>query len=180
MIALERTSRETRVSLSVERGETPAHIETRLPFLNHMLATLARYAGFSVELRAEGDLTHHLVEDVAITLGQAVRRLVPTHCARFGERTIAMDEALVQAVLDAGGRYYFRGRLPSGRYQHWMRTFAENAGFTLHVRVLRGRDPHHVVEAAFKALGLALRDALVERSESFSLKGNVSWKESQC
>ncbi len=180
MNSLERTSGETRVRVLLERGEVPARIETRLPFLNHMLATLARYAGLSLELRAEGDLTHHVMEDVAITVGQAVRRLVPLSAARFGERTIPMDDALVQAAVDAGGRFYYRGRLPIALYQHWMRSFAENAGLTLHVRVLRGRDRHHITEAAFKAVGLALRDALVERSQGLSLKGTVSWKEGEC
>jgi imidazoleglycerol-phosphate dehydratase len=180
MKRLERTSKETRVQLEVERGEVPARVETRLPFFNHMLATLARYAGLSLVLRAEGDLVHHLMEDVAITLGQAVRRLVPAAAARFGERTVPMDDALVQAVVDAGGRPYYRGALPNALYRHWMRSFAENAGLTLHLRVLRGRNRHHVLEAAFKALGLALRAALAEQGEAYSLKGQVTWKEDGC
>ena len=82
--------------------------------------------------------------------------------ARYGDRTIPMDDALVHVALDLGGRPYYRGRLPSTLYDHWMRSFADNARATLHVRVLRGHDRHHVVEAAFKALGLAVRDAVVE------------------
>ncbi len=177
MTHLERTSKETRVQVELQRGEGASRVETRLIFFNHMLATLARYAGLSLVLRAEGDLKHHLMEDVAIALGQAVRRLVPAKAVRFGERTIPMDDALVQAVVDAGGRPYYRGQLPNPLYQHWLRSFAENAGLTLHVRVLRGRDRHHVLEASFKAVGLALRAALVESTDALSLKGQVSWKE---
>jgi len=177
---LERTSKETKVQLELGWGDGPSQVETRLAFFNHMLATLARYAGLSLVLRAEGDLKHHLMEDVAITLGQAVRRLGSSKTARFGERTVPMDDALVQAVVDAGGRPYYRGKLPNALYQHWMRSFAENAGLTLHVRVLRGRQRHHVLEAAFKAVGLALRGALAESAETISLKGNVTWKEGGC
>jgi len=177
---LERTSKETRVAVELDRGEGPPRVETRLAFFNHMLATLARYAGFSLVVRADGDLTHHLMEDVAITLGQAVRKVVPDAGRRFGERCVPMDDALVQAVVDAGGRPYYRGKLPNALYQHWLRSFAENAGFTLHVRVLRGHNRHHVLEAAFKAVGLALRDALAEDGAVVSLKGAVSWKEGGC
>jgi imidazoleglycerol-phosphate dehydratase len=88
-----------------------------------------------------------------------------------------MDDALVHVSLDLGGRPYYSGPLPSAMYDHWMRSFAEHAGATLHIRVLRGRDRHHVVEAAFKALGLAVRDALVETDALFSTKGDVSWSE---
>jgi imidazoleglycerol-phosphate dehydratase len=84
-----------------------------------------------------------------------------------------MDEALVHAALDLGGRFYYEGPVPSALYDHFLRSFAENAGMTLHVRVLRGRDRHHVVEAAVKAVGLALRQALVLEGAVFSTKGSV-------
>ncbi|MBI1808337.1 MAG: serine hydrolase, partial [Gemmatimonadetes bacterium] len=101
------------------------------------------------------------------------RVLVPAGAARYGERTVPMDEALVQAVLDTGGRPFYRGPLPSSLYEHWMRSFCDAAKFTLHLRVLRGADRHHVVEAAFKALGFALRQALVDTGGVFSTKGAV-------
>ena len=85
-----------------------------------------------------------------------------------------MDDALVHVSLDVGGRPYYRGPLPSSLYDHWMRSFADNARTTLHLRVLRGRDRHYIVEAGFKALGLALRDALTESGAVFSTKGAVS------
>ncbi|AKQ65763.1 Imidazoleglycerol-phosphate dehydratase [Myxococcus hansupus] len=139
-----------------------------------MLATFARYAGLDLTLRARGDLTHHIMEDVAITLGTAVQQVIPATAARFAERTIPMDDALVQACLDAGGRFYYQGPLKNRLYEHWMRSFSEHARVTLHLRVLRGKDSHHATEAAFKALGLALRDAMVDSGSVFSMKGSVS------
>ncbi|MBA3403309.1 MAG: imidazoleglycerol-phosphate dehydratase, partial [Gemmatimonadaceae bacterium] len=106
--------------------------------------------------------------------GTAFARMIPEACARYGDRTIPMDEALVHVSIDAGGRPYYEGPLPSSLYDHWMRSFADHARMTLHIRVLRGTDRHHIVEAAFKALGLAMRDALVETKEVFSTKGVVS------
>lgn len=85
-----------------------------------------------------------------------------------------MDDALVHVAVDLGGRPYYRGKLPSSLYDHWMRSFSDNARATLHVRVLDGEDRHHIVEAAFKVLGLAVRDALMESAETvFSTKGAV-------
>ena len=96
--------------------------------------------------------------------------------ARYGHRVIPMDDALVGVTLDLGGRPYYDGPLPSALYDHWMRSFASHARMTLHIRVFRGLDRHHVVEAAFKALGLALRDALTESGTVFSTKGPVRSK----
>ncbi len=138
-----------------------------------MLVTLARYAGLSLTVEARGDLRHHLVEDVAITMGTAFARLLPATAARYGDRTVPMDDALVHCAIDTGGRFYYRGRLPSVLYEHWMRSFAEHARATLHLRVIRGRDRHHIVEAAFKALGLSLRQAMITTEAVFSTKGAV-------
>jgi imidazoleglycerol-phosphate dehydratase len=87
-----------------------------------------------------------------------------------------MDEAVVQAVVDTGGRAFYQGPIPSSLYDHFMRSLAENAKMTLHIRILRGSDRHHMVEAAFKALGLALRDAVRDSGSDavFSTKGAVS------
>jgi imidazoleglycerol-phosphate dehydratase len=182
MIRLERTTRETQVvvTLDTAAGAAPPVLATGEPFLDHMLATLGRYAGLALSVEARGDLRHHLVEDVAITVGEAVRRALPDACARYGHRVIPMDDALVAATLDAGGRAYWEGPLPSALYDHWFRSFADAARFTLHVQVIRGRDRHHVIESAFKAVGLALRDARVETDAVFSMKGRVSLKEVPC
>ena len=175
MSRLERESRETRVTVTLRRGGETLQVDTGEPFLTHMVETLARYAGLSLELEARGDLRHHLVEDVAITLGLALADEVPAAAARYGWSLVPMDDALVQAAVDVGGRPWYAGRLPSALYQHFLQSFATHLGATLHVRVLRGRDRHHTVEAAVKAVGLALRQALVEGEDGgpFSTKGAV-------
>src|SRR5919204_1547947 len=174
MPTVTRATKETSVRVGMERGSGVARVDTGVPFLDHMLVTLARYAGLDLEVEARGDLRHHLIEDVAIVVGAALDRIVPDAAARYGDRTIPMDDALVHVSLDLGGRPYYRGPLPSRLYDHWMRSFSDNARATLHVRVLRGHDRHHIVEAAFKALGLAIRDALEEGDEVFSTKGRVT------
>jgi imidazoleglycerol-phosphate dehydratase len=90
-----------------------------------------------------------------------------------------MDDALVEAALDVGGRAYYAGRLPSDLYEHFLRSLAHNAGITLHVRVLRGRDRHHIVEAAIKATAAALRDALAPADVVFSTKGRVNLQDEE-
>jgi imidazoleglycerol-phosphate dehydratase len=175
--AIKRETRETTVRAEIKPASGGGAIDTSVPFLDHMLVTFARYAGVDVSVSARGDLRHHVIEDVAIALGAALRKYLPAKITRFGDRTIPMDDALVHVSLDLGGRPYYSGSLPSTMYDHWMRSFAEHSAATLHVRVLAGRDRHHVVEAAFKALGLAVRDALVETDALFSTKGDVSWSE---
>jgi len=174
MTMVERETKETRISVSISQDPGEAAIVTTVPFLDHMLATLARYGGFGLGVMATGDLRHHVIEDTAICVGRALAAYAPATAARYGTRTIPMDDALVECSLDIGGRAYYEGPLPSTMYDHWMRSFAENSGTTLHLRVLRGVDRHHVVEAAFKALGLALRDALTETGAVFSTKGQAS------
>jgi imidazoleglycerol-phosphate dehydratase len=172
---VERETGETRVRLTLARGpaDTSSGIATTDAFLDHMLATLARHAGLVLHLEARGDLRHHLVEDVAITLGLALRQETPALCARYGHALIPMDDALVEVAIDAGGRAWYEGNLPSRLYEHFLRSLATNAGYTIHLRVLRGRDRHHVVEAAMKAMGLALRQALAPDLELRSTKGPV-------
>jgi imidazoleglycerol-phosphate dehydratase len=174
MTVIVRETKETQIRVELRRGTGSATVDTGEPFLDHMLVTLARYAGVELVVRARGDLRHHLIEDVGIAFGAAVAAFVPPTAARYGDRTIPMDDALVHACVDLGGRPYYVGPLPSRLYDHWMRSFADNARATLHLRVLRGEDRHHVVEAAFKALGLALRDAMAETGAVFSTKGAVS------
>ncbi len=175
MTEIQRTTRETNIKLVLDFGTGEARVNTGVPFLDHMLVTLARYSGLDIKLDASGDLKHHIIEDVAIAIGTAVREITPANAARYGEQTIPMDDALVQACIDVGGRPFYRGRLPSVLYEHWMRSFSDNAKATLHIRVIRGRDRHHIVEAAFKALGVALRTALAEKDSVFSTKGAVSF-----
>jgi imidazoleglycerol-phosphate dehydratase len=173
MSTITRRSKETSIRVALNRDGGTVSVATTIPFLDHMLTTFARYSGVGLELRAEGDVRHHIIEDVAIAVGAAVRAELPETAARFGDRTIPMDDALVHCALDLGGRPYYRGPLPSKLYDHWMRSFADHSLATLHLRVLRGRDRHHVVEAAFKALGLAVRDAMLVTDAVFSTKGVV-------
>jgi imidazoleglycerol-phosphate dehydratase len=176
MTTVTRETRETRVRVVLVPGTGVTAISTTVPFLDHMLTALGRYAGWDLTVEATGDLPHHLIEDVALTLGEALGRIIPATAARYGERTIPMDDALVQVAVDAGGRPYYRGPLPSTLYDHFLRSLADAARLTLHVRVLRGRDRHHVVEAAFKALGLALRQAMADGGGDgvFSTKGGIA------
>jgi imidazoleglycerol-phosphate dehydratase len=169
-----RETRETQIRVTLARGEGRAEVDTSEPFLDHMLTALARYAGLDLTVHARGDLKHHLIEDVGIAVGEAVRAFAPPTAARYGDRTVPMDDALVHACVDLGGRAWYEGPLPARLYDHWMQSFAFNARATLHLRVLRGRDRHHVVEAAFKALGLALREALADSGAVFSTKGAVA------
>ena len=169
---LERTTRET--SITVRIGDADAtSIATGEPFLDHMLVTLARYSGLPLGVEARGDLRHHLIEDVGIVLGGALRQAAPEARARYGHAVVPMDDALVEVALDAGDRPYFAGRLPSSLYTHFLRSLAFEAKWTLHVRVLRGRDRHHVVEAAVKAFGMALRQAIRPADDVFSTKGAI-------
>ena len=183
MSRIKRKTRETTIELEVTLGGKSGgttEVATGDTFLDHMVVTLARYAGLRLSLRAQGDLRHHLVEDVAISLGLALKDEVPAACARFGWAAIPMDDALVRAAVDVGGRAWYEGRLPSALYEHFLQSLAVNLGANLHVEVARGRDKHHVVEAAVKATGLALRQALeVPPGDAvFSTKGAVELERS--
>jgi imidazoleglycerol-phosphate dehydratase len=173
MTKLKRETKETRVVAEVTLGDGDSTVDVSDRFLGHMVVTLGHYAGVRIGLEASGDLRHHLVEDVAIALGQALIDEVPARASRYGWAQVPMDEALVEAAIDLGGRPFYVGALPSKLYTHFLHSFATNLGATLHVRVLRGSDRHHVVEAAVKATGLALRQALVEGAGVFSTKGSV-------
>ena len=173
MTVVVRETSETNIRCELTRGSGRATVATGQPFLDHMLVAFSRYSGLDLTLQASGDLPHHLIEDVAICVGTAVAGLLPATAARYGDRTIPMDDALVHCALDLGGRPYYRGPLPSTLYDHFMRSLSDNAKATLHFRVLRGTDRHHIVEAAFKALGLAVREAFVDSGAVFSTKGSV-------
>jgi imidazoleglycerol-phosphate dehydratase len=169
-----RETKETTIRVELKLQEGASQIDTGKVFFDHMLNTFARYAGLTLNVTARGDLVHHLMEDVAIAIGEAFRRIVPATCARYGDRTLPMDDVLVQAAVDLGGRFYYRGPIPNRLYRHFMRSFADAGRLTLHVRILRKGDRHHLTEACFKAVGLAVRQALVDSGTVFSTKGSVS------
>ncbi len=168
-----RETGETRIRVAVDRGNRPPRVDTGDGFLDHMLVTFARYSGLELAVEARGDLRHHLVEDVAIALGMALADIVPEHAARYGWAQVPMDEALVEAAMDTGGRAYYVGDLPTSLADHFFQSLSTHLAATLHIRVLRGRNRHHVIEAAVKATGFALRQALEEGDGVFSTKGAV-------
>jgi imidazoleglycerol-phosphate dehydratase len=174
MTVTKRETSETSIRVELKAGSGITKTDTGNGFLDHMLNAFARYSGLTLDVKASSDLKHHLVEDVALTLGHAFREIIPAGAARYGNRVVPMDDALVQVSVDIGGRPYYEGPLPSRLYDHWMRSFSNEARATIHIIVLRGTDRHHVIEAAFKALGLALRDALSDTGETVSTKGSVS------
>jgi imidazoleglycerol-phosphate dehydratase len=177
---VERTTKESRVVVEVDLDGTGENdIATGVPFYDHMLSALSRHALIDCAVSAEGDLdvdAHHTVEDVAIVLGQALREALGDKVGirRFGDALVPLDEALVQAAIDVAGRPYcvHTGEPPGQEYaligglyigsltRHVWETLAANAQVAVHVRVVSGRDPHHVVEAQFKAVARALRDAV--------------------
>ncbi len=172
MSELKRETNETTIRGALTRGG-PVQITTTVPFLDHMMTVLARYAGVGLTIEAAGDLRHHIIEDVAIVVGLLVREEFPPPIRRYGHAVVPMDDAVVECAFDLGGRPYYRGPLPSGLYDHWMRSFADQAQGTLHLIKRRGRDRHHIVEAGFKALGMALAEAIVPVEVIASTKGNV-------
>ena len=169
---IERSTRETRVSVALDiDGTGMFDVTSDIQFLKHMSETLARYASFDLTMSAEGDNDHHIIEDAAITLGKALRQaLGDGSIERIGTAVVPMDDALVMASLDLVDRPYADVDLPDPIYTHWMRSFAMSAGMTLHIVVIRGFDEHHVVEAAFKAVGKALSQAVRPRSVELSTK----------
>ncbi|MFT4010858.1 MAG: imidazoleglycerol-phosphate dehydratase HisB [Nocardioidaceae bacterium] len=177
---VERQTSESKILVEVNLDGTGRHdISTGVGFYDHMLTALARHSLIDLKVLAEGDLhidAHHTVEDTAIALGQALREALgdKTGIRRFGDATVPLDEALVQAVVDVSGRpYCVHTGEPDGQERvligdqyigsltrHVFETLAFHGQLALHVRVLAGRDPHHIVETQFKAVARALRDAI--------------------
>jgi imidazoleglycerol-phosphate dehydratase len=174
---IERKSKETRLTARVKLdGSGRVKVATGLPFLDHMVEQAARYAGTDLTLRGSGDLhvdAHHLVEDAGIVLGQALSAALGERAgiARFGSAYAPLDEALARVVVDLGKRPFLsynvplRGRIgtvESEVLEEFWKALSTHLGATIHVDLIRGRNRHHVAEATFKALGLALRAAMVE------------------
>jgi imidazoleglycerol-phosphate dehydratase len=173
---VERKTLESHVFIELDldgTGDSSAH--TGVPFFDHMVAQLGKHGGFNLSVRTKGDLhidAHHTVEDTAIALGEALREALGDKAGirRFGDALVPLDEALVQAAVDLSGRPYCVVEEPElieliGTYdttltRHVFESIAAAARIALHVRVISGRNAHHVVEAQFKALARALRDAV--------------------
>ncbi|MDQ3737787.1 MAG: imidazoleglycerol-phosphate dehydratase HisB [Actinomycetota bacterium] len=174
-----RSTAETKIELSIDLdGTGRTEVSTGVPFYDHMLDQLGRHSGFDLHIQAEGDLridTHHTIEDVAITLGQAFSEALgdKTGVRRFASGLYPLDEALVEVALDLSGRPYVHWdvelpeALPLGSppfdpqlAEHAVSSFATAANLTLHVTLKRGRNVHHIIEATFKGLARCLRDAV--------------------
>jgi imidazoleglycerol-phosphate dehydratase len=174
---VKRSTKETQVLIELDLdGSGRAEVATGVPFFDHMLAQLGKHGCLDLTVQTEGDTeidAHHTVEDTALALGQALREALGDKAGicRFGDAMVPLDETLAQAVVDLSGRPYTVCSEPAGMApligtydttltQHFFESVAASAGICVHVRVLYGRNPHHIVEAQFKAFARALRAAM--------------------
>jgi imidazoleglycerol-phosphate dehydratase len=177
---IERATKESTVVVEIDLdGAAKARVNTGVPFFDHMLTAFGVHGAFDLAVTATGDVdvdAHHTVEDVSIVLGQAIRQALGdrTGIRRFGDAWIPMDESLAHAAIDVSGRPYcvhtgepdvMTGFIVGGHYatvlnRHVFESLAYHAQIALHLRVLNGRDPHHITEAEFKAVARALRAAV--------------------
>jgi imidazoleglycerol-phosphate dehydratase len=170
--SIERKTKETCIEARMElEGSGSARIVCEDRFLKHMLESLSKYSSFDISLTATGDDEHHLIEDVAIVLGMALREAIGEQpIERIASSLVPMDDALVLVALDLIDRPYVDIECPDQLYHHFLRSFAMSSGMTLHVKVISGFDEHHVIEATVKALGRALQKAVAKRETLLSTK----------
>ncbi len=177
---LSRSTSESKIELELNLdGSGKSEIETGVPFFDHMLTAFSKHSLIDLKVKSVGDIeidVHHTVEDTAIVLGQAIKQALGDKMGigRYGDATVPLDEALARAVVDVSGRPFlvhsgepqgFEYHLIGGHFtgsmvRHVFEAIAYNAGLTLHVNVLAGRDAHHIAEAQFKALARAMRKAV--------------------
>ena len=186
----DRATKETTIELVLEvDGEGRASASTGIPFFDHMLEQLGKHGGLDLEVKAQGDLDvdlHHTVEDVGIALGESLKEALGDKAGvrRFASATVPLDEALVQVALDLSGRPFlvyevdpiseWIGTFDPQLCEEFWRAFAFGAGITLHMRSLSGKNGHHVIEASFKGVARALRDAVrIEGTGIPSTKGTL-------
>ena len=195
-VVRERSTKETSISVRVVvDGEGDVSVATGLPFFDHMLAQLGKHAGFDLSLKATGDLevdAHHTVEDAGILLGEAFKEALGDKAGvrRFASIDVPLDEALVSVAVDLSGRPFLVYELDPGGgaeaypigsppfdpqlAEEFWRAFVTAAGITLHVRMISGRNTHHILEASFKGVARALRDAVrIEGGGVPSTKGKL-------
>jgi imidazoleglycerol-phosphate dehydratase len=190
-----RETKETKIALTVDiDGDGNATADTGLPFFDHMLCQLGKHSGMNLAIECEGDLeidAHHTVEDVGITLGEAVKEALGDKAGvrRFASNLVPLDEALVEVALDLSGRPFLvyevdfafddRNLIGSPGFdpqlaEEFWRAFATAASITLHIRTRSGKNTHHIIEASFKAVARALRDAVrIEGTGVPSTKGTL-------
>jgi imidazoleglycerol-phosphate dehydratase len=187
---IHRETKETTVDITlVVDGSSEARASTGIPFFDHMLEQLGKHGGFDLAVEAQGDLavdTHHTVEDVGIVLGSVLKEALGDKAGvrRFADALVPLDEALVQVALDLSGRPFivyevdpvaeWIGTFDPQLCEEFWRAFAFGAGITLHIRSVAGVNGHHVIEASFKGVARALRDAVrIEGSGVPSTKGTL-------
>src|SRR6266446_7966305 len=190
---VKRATRETKVAIELALdGTGRSAVSTRVPFLDHMLESFARHGFFDLKIEAAGDVhidDHHTVEDVGIVLGRAFRQALGDRSGirRFGNATVPLDEALCSAVVDISGRVYLAYNVPIkqervGKFQtvlvnDFMKAFSDEVGMNLHLNLHDGRNPHHIIEAVFKALARAMDQATAVEPRvagALSTKGTLS------
>jgi imidazoleglycerol-phosphate dehydratase len=186
-----RTTKETTVELELEvDGSGTTQVSTGIPFFDHMLEQLGKHAGFDLHIEARGDLEvdlHHTVEDVGIVLGNTLREALGDKrgVRRFANALVPLDEALVQVAIDLSGRPFlvydvqpvaeWIGTFDPQLAEEFWKGFVDGARVTLHIRSMTGKNGHHVIEASFKGVARALRDAVtVEGADVPSTKGTLS------
>ena len=173
---VERSTKESHVNVELNvDGTGKIDVETGVPFFDHMISQLGKHAGFDLTVKTKGDVdvdSHHTVEDTSLALGQALREALgdKSGIRRFGDALVPLDEVIVQAAVDLSGRPYLVHRQPEiveliGTFdttlgKHIWESFVAEARIALHIRVIEGRNAHHVLEAQFKAVARALRDAV--------------------
>jgi imidazoleglycerol-phosphate dehydratase len=191
-----RSTKETSISVTLlVDGDGTVSVSTGLPFFDHMVAQLGKHAGFDLSMQAKGDLhvdAHHTVEDVGILLGEALREALgdKSGVRRFASVDVPLDEALISVALDLSGRPYLVYQVDPGAggeaypigtppfdpqlAEEFWRAFVTAAGMTLHLRMISGRNSHHILEASFKGVARALRDAVrIEGAGVPSTKGSL-------
>ncbi len=189
-----RVTKETSIEIRLDLdGSGEADVATGVPFFDHMLSQLGKHGGFDLNLKAQGDLdvdTHHTIEDVGIALGEAMREALGDKAGvrRFASITIPLDEALIEVALDLSGRPYLAYGVHFGPAteplgmpafdpqlaEEFWRAFVTSAAITLHLRMIAGKNTHHILEASFKGVARALRDAVrVEGGGVPSTKGQL-------
>lgn len=173
---MERKTKETQISIDLDiDGNGSYSVDCDNQFLKHMIETLSRYSGMDIRMKASGDNEHHLIEDVGITLGKTfAKALDGKPIERMATSTVVMDDAMMMTSLDIVDRPYCEVDCPDMLYQHFMRSFAMSACITLHIVQIRGYDDHHIIEASFKSMGKALRDAVRYRDSELSTKDRVT------
>jgi imidazoleglycerol-phosphate dehydratase len=180
-VTITRETSETTIVLTLNSdGTGKVSVETGVPFFNHMLTGMAKHGGFDLSCKAKGDLgvdCHHTIEDVGIVIGDAVKQSIGDGrgIRRFAHAIIPMDESLAQVALDCGGRGYLvytgsfgnktLGDIPSDLFEHFFYSLCMHAGITAHIS-FSGRNDHHQCEAAFKAFGIALGDAMAKSGKA--------------